>query len=64
MLKQCHEMMEQASALAVSVKDERWSDAERVLADLQSTLDVVGNSVREKVRGELGVPKPDMADRG
>lgn len=64
MLKQSHEAMEKASALASAVKDERWGDAERTLQELESVLDVLGNGIRDRVRSELDAPKPDPRDRG
>jgi hypothetical protein len=64
MLKQSHEIMEKASSLASTVKDERWGDAERILAELEGLLDVLGNGIRDKVRAEIGAPDPDARDRG
>ena len=64
MLKQSHEIMEKASALASAVKDERWGDAERVLQELEGELDILGNAIRDRARSELGAPKPDTRDRG
>lgn len=64
MLKQSHEMMEKASALASAVKDERWGDAERVVQEIERVLDILGNGVRDKVRTDLNAPKPDHRDRG
>ncbi len=64
MLKQSHEVMEKASRLASTVKDERWGDAERILAELEGLLDVLGNGIRDKVRAEIGAPDSDARDRG
>jgi len=64
MLRQSHEVMEKASSLASAVKDERWGDAERLLRELEIVLDVVSNGIRDKVRSNLGAPKPDSRDRG
>jgi F0F1-type ATP synthase membrane subunit b/b' len=64
MLKQSHEIMEKASALASAVKDERWVDAERVLQELEGELDVLGNAIHDRARSELGAPTPDTRDRG
>jgi hypothetical protein len=64
MLKQSHEVMEKASALASAVKDERWGDAERIMQKLRGELDVLGNGIRDRVRSEVDAPQPDTRDRG
>lgn len=64
MLKDAHLGIEMMSSLARAVKDERWSEAERVLQELRVTLDGIADALSEKVRSELNVPRPDERDRG
>jgi hypothetical protein len=64
MLKEAHEAMEKSSAVASAVKAERWGEAERQLKELMSLLDTLSNGIGDKVRAELGSPKPDSRDRG
>lgn len=64
MLKQSHELMEKASALASAVKDERWGEAERIVQELERGLDIISNGVRDKIRTDLNAPKADHQDRG
>ena len=64
MLKDAHLGIETMSSLAQAVKDERWSEAERVLQELRVTLEGIADALSEKVRSELNVPQPDDRDRG
>ena len=64
MLKQAHEAMEKASAVASAVKDERWGEAKRQITDLTAIVNTLSKGVGEKVRAELNTPEPDSRDRG
>jgi flagellin-specific chaperone FliS len=57
MLKQSHEVMEKAAALAQAIKSENWDEAERILTELQSTLDLLGNQIGDNLRTNADAPR-------
>lgn len=51
------------SSVASAVKDERWADAERGLAELQQITTKLMREIGDKQREVMMVPKPDSGDR-
>jgi hypothetical protein len=64
MLQDAHKGLEAMSRVASAVKDERWGDAVRCLAELQEITSLLKRQVGDKQRELQMTPKPDRGDRG
>ena len=63
MLQGAHKGLEAMSKVASAVKDERWSDAERALQEVQQIITTLMREVGDKAQEEMMAPKRDKGDR-
>ena len=64
MLKDAHKGLEAMSMACNAVKDERCSDAEASLQEVQSITERLLRELGDKQREVMMAPKPDRGDRG
>ena len=64
MLQAAHKGLEAMSKVAGAVKDERWTDAQRALQEVQQIATTLMREVGDKTRDGMMAPKPDKGDRG
>ncbi len=63
MLQDAHKALEAMSAASAAIKDERWSDAQHCLQQVQQLLTLLMRSVGDKTQETVMAPKEDKGDR-